>query len=163
MIGMIRFHLRGGLAEAVLGDDGCWSCATVPCLVRPLNILYSPNRDGRPAGRPHLEEAAHWLKGVIVCGDDSPIPGMARGSIAGVRVDPCDRRPSDLTLSSTTPSDRVTDRVAAEMCWVGLGMIRLWVETGGVADATAGRRGIRDVWALRGGRLARDGRLAGRG
>ena len=88
MIGMIRFDRRGGIAEAVLGDDGCWSCATVPCLVRPLDILYSPNRDGRPAGRRHLEEAAHWLKGVVVFGDDSPIPGMSGGSIAGVRADP---------------------------------------------------------------------------
>ena len=50
MIGMIRFDLRGGLAEAVLGYDGCWSCAAVTCLIRPLDILYSPSRDGRPAG-----------------------------------------------------------------------------------------------------------------
>ena len=72
MIGMIRFDRRGGIAEAVLGDDGCWGCAAVPCLVRPLDILYSPNRDEFPAGRRHLEEAAHWLKGVIVFGNDSP-------------------------------------------------------------------------------------------
>ena len=66
MIGMIRFDFPGGIAEAVLRNDGCWICPEVPCLVHPLDILYSPNWDGQPAGRRHLEEAACWLKGSVV-------------------------------------------------------------------------------------------------
>jgi hypothetical protein len=130
MIGMIRFDSRGRIAEAVLRNDGCWSCAAVPCLVHPLNILYSPNWDGLPAGRRHLEEAACWLKGAVVFEDSSPISGMAGGSVAGVRADPFDRRSRDVTLSSTTRLDRVTACAAAEMCRVAQGMILLWVETG---------------------------------
>jgi hypothetical protein len=146
MIGMIRFDFRGVIAEAVLGNDGCWSCAAVPCLVHPLDILHSPNWDGRPAGRRHLDEAACWLKGAVVFGDSGPISGMARGSVAGGRADPDDRRSRDLTLCSARRSDRLTDRAAAEICWVDPRMIRLWVETGawpiprrdGVAPSTFG-------------------------
>ena len=65
-------------------------------------------------------------------------------------------------LSSTERSERVTDRVAARMCRVVPGMIGLWVETGAWPMPSA-RRGSRDVRALGGGGLARDGRLAGRG
>jgi hypothetical protein len=43
---MIRFDFRGGIAEAVPGNDGCWNCAAVPSLVHLLDILYSPNWDG---------------------------------------------------------------------------------------------------------------------
>ena len=130
MIGMIRFSARGGVAEAVLGDDGCWSCAAVPCLVHPLEILYSPNWEGRPAGRRHLKEAAIWLKGTVVFGADSPIPGMARRSNPGLPVDLLDQRSRPPMALPTKQSDRVTDWAAARMCWVDLGMIRLWVQTG---------------------------------
>jgi hypothetical protein len=58
MIGLIRFSCRGESAEAILGDDGCWSCAAVPCLARPLDILYSPNWEGPVAGRRYVEKAA---------------------------------------------------------------------------------------------------------
>ena len=77
MIGLVRFDFRGGSAEASLGNDGCWNCAAVPCLARPLDILFSPNREGRPAGQQHLEEAARWLKGVVF-GADGPVPGVLR-------------------------------------------------------------------------------------
>lgn len=92
MIGMIRFGARGGVAEAILGDDGCWSYAAVLCLVRPLEILYSPHWEGRPAGRRHLKEAAIRLKGMVAFGADRPIPGMARRSNPGLPVDLLDRR-----------------------------------------------------------------------
>lgn len=32
MIGMVRFVFGAGIAEAILGDDGRWSCPAVPCL-----------------------------------------------------------------------------------------------------------------------------------
>jgi hypothetical protein len=130
MIGMIRFDYRGGIAEAVLGIDGRWSCDAVPCLVHPLDILHSPRWDGQPPERRHLEEAACWLKGAVVFGDIGPIPAMAPAPVAGVQADPFDRRSRDLTLRSTKRSARVTDRAAAAMCCVGLRMIHLWVETG---------------------------------
>ena len=143
MIGMIRFGARGGVAEAILGDDGCWSCAAVPCLVHPLEILYSPNWEGRPAGRRHLKEAATWLKGTVVFGADSPILG-ARRSNPGLPVDLLDRRSRPPMALPTKQSDRVTDRIAARMCWVNLGMIHLWVQTApgrcrGEAESRPGR------------------------
>jgi hypothetical protein len=131
MIGMIRFDFRGGMAEAVLGKDGCWSCAAVPCVVHPLDILYSPNWEGLSAGRRHLEEAALWLKGVVVFGADCPIPGTARRSDPGVRADLSDRPSRHPTVPATKRFDRVTARAAARMCRVSPGMIGLWVETGG--------------------------------
>ena len=67
MLGMIRFGFRGGFADAVLGNDGCWRCTAVPCLVRPLDTLYSPNFVGL-TGRRHLEAAARWLNGSVVFG-----------------------------------------------------------------------------------------------
>jgi hypothetical protein len=130
MIGMIRFGARGGVAEAILGDDGRWSCAAVRCLVRPLEILYSPNWEGRPAGRRHLEEAAIWLMGTVVFGADSPILGMAPRSNPGVPGHLLDRRSRPPMARRTKQSDRVTDRAAARRCRVDLGMIRLWVQTG---------------------------------
>ena len=80
MIGLIRFDFRRRIAEAVLGADGCWSCAAVPCLVHPLDILYSTNWAGLPAGPRYLEAAGRWLKGTLVSGDGCPIPGVARRS-----------------------------------------------------------------------------------
>lgn len=80
MIGMIQFGFQGGTATAVLMDDGCWRCTAVPCLVHPLDILYSdgPSREGRLAGQRHLREAARWLKGEVVfgagCSNRGPMP-----------------------------------------------------------------------------------------
>ena len=147
MIGIIRFDCRGGVAEAILGDDGCWSCGAVPCLAHPLDILYSPNWEGLPAGRRHLEEAARWLQGTLVLGADRPIPATARSPHPGVRADPFDRPCHHATILSTRQSDRLTYRAAAEMCHVSPAMIGLWVDTGawpmprrgGIASATFGR------------------------
>ncbi len=130
MIGLIRFDLRGASTEAILGDDGCWSCAAVPCLAHPLNIRYGPNREGVPAGRRHLEEAAHWLKGVVVFGADGPVPGVSPPSDPGASAGVFDRPCHHPTARVTSRSDRLTDGAAARICGVGLGMIGLWVETG---------------------------------
>ena len=145
MIGMIRFGARGGVAEAILGDDGCWSCAAVPCLVHPLEILYSPNWEGRPAGRRHLEEAAIWLKGTVLFGADSPIPGIARRSNPGLPVDLLDRRSRPPIAPPTKQSDRVTDWAAARMCWVRPGDDPPVGADGRLADAAARRRVTQDV------------------
>jgi hypothetical protein len=147
MIGVIRFDVRGEVADAILGDDGCWSCGAVPCLAHPLDILFSPNWEGLPAGRRHLQEAARWLKGTIVLGADRPIPATARSPHPGVRADPYDRPFHPPTILSTRQSDRLTYRAAAEMCTVSPAMIGLWVETGawpmprrgGIGSATFGR------------------------
>lgn len=69
MIGRLRFPYRESTAEAVLLDDGRWECPEVPSLVRVLDALYSPRRDGTSAAsqRPsrHLDAAARWLKGTV--------------------------------------------------------------------------------------------------
>jgi hypothetical protein len=130
MIGLIRFGFRGGRAEAILGNDGCWSCVAVPCLARPLDILYSPNREGRPACRRHLEEAARWLQGVVFWEADGPVPGVPGPSDPGVSTRVLDRRCHHPRAHVTSRSDRLTARAAAGMCGVGPGMIGLWVETG---------------------------------
>ncbi len=144
MLGMIRFDFREGVAEAVLGDDGCWSCGAVPCLAHPLDILYSPNWERPAAGRRHLEEASRWLNGTVILGADRPIGGMARPSNPGALPDPFDRPCRQPTVLPARPPDRLTYRAAADMCCVGPVMIGLWVETGawpmprrgGVASAT---------------------------
>jgi len=69
MIGRLRFPYRQRTAEAVLSEDGRWHCPEVPALVRVLDTLYSPRRDGLDAegqfGRRHLDNAARWLKGTV--------------------------------------------------------------------------------------------------
>jgi len=130
VIGRIRFAFRGAIAEAVLEDSGCWSCTAVPCLVRPLEIQYGPNRDGRPTGQRHLEAAARWLRGTIVSGAACAILDAARPlprDVPAISPDPQTRR---TTVLAVELSDRVTGRVAAKMCGVGVSMIRLWVDTG---------------------------------
>ncbi len=96
MIGLIRFAFQGANAEAVLGDDGSWSCTAVPCLVRPLDILYGPSWEGIPAGGPvglrQLETAGRWLRGTIVCGYGRPILGTAQRSVRNVPVNLASRR-----------------------------------------------------------------------
>jgi hypothetical protein len=129
MIGMIRFNFRGAAAEAVLADDGCWTCCAVPCLVRPLEVLFSPRWEGGPAGRRHVEGAARWLKGGVVFGADGPIADMAQQSDRGVPAEVVDRPCRHATARPTKPFDRLTVRAAAKICRVGSGMIDLWVET----------------------------------
>jgi hypothetical protein len=130
MIGLIRFDLQGGSAEAILGDDGRWSRAVVPCLVRPLDIRYGPNWEGLPAGRRHLEEAAHWLNGVVAFGGDAPVPGVSPPSDPGASAGVFDRPCHHPTAHVKSRSDRLTDCAAARLCGVGTGMIGLWVKTG---------------------------------
>jgi len=69
MIGRLRFPYRQRTAEAVLHEDGRWQCAEVPSLVRVLDTLYSPRRDGGHAdgqrAHLHLHAAARWLKGTV--------------------------------------------------------------------------------------------------
>ena len=69
MIGRLRFPFRERTASAVLHEDGRWQCPEVPSLVRVLDTLYSPRRDGLPAdgqrARRHLHDAARWLKGTV--------------------------------------------------------------------------------------------------
>ncbi len=70
MIGRLRFPYRERTAEAVLLDDGRWECPEVPSLVRVLDALYSPGRDGScstgsPRTSRHLHAAARWLKGAV--------------------------------------------------------------------------------------------------
>jgi hypothetical protein len=65
MIGRLRFPYRQHTAEAVLLDDGRWECAEVPALVRVLDTLYSPRRDGSRRPNRHLHDAARWLKGTV--------------------------------------------------------------------------------------------------
>ena len=73
MIGRLRFPYRQRTAEAVLQEDGRWQCPEVPSLVRVLDTLYSPRRDGSSSdgqrARRHLHAAARWLKGTV---EDSP-------------------------------------------------------------------------------------------
>jgi hypothetical protein len=69
MIGRLRFPYRQHTAEAVLHEDGRWQCAEVPSLVRVLDTLYSPRRDGSHGdgqrARLHLHAAARWLKATV--------------------------------------------------------------------------------------------------
>ena len=130
MIGRIRFAFQGANAEAVLEHSGCWTCTAAPCLVRPLEIRYGPKWEGRPAGQRHLVEAARRLRGTIVFGAPCAILPAPRALPRDVRVispDGHTRRTPDL---AALRSDRVTERVAARMCGVGVGMVRLWVDTG---------------------------------
>ena len=150
MIGMILFAFRGGIAEAILEDDGCWSCTARPCLVRPLDLLYSPTRDrllaGGSAGRRCLEAAARWLKGTPVFGGGRPIPRAALPLARGLPGNVFDWRSRRPVVPATKRFDRVSERDAARMCGVGVPMIRMWVETaawpmpqhGGAATVTYG-------------------------
>jgi hypothetical protein len=130
MIGLVRFDFRGGSADAILGNDGCWSCAAVPCLARPLDVRYSLSRGGLPTGQRQLEEAAHWLKGVVAYVGDVPVLVVPRSSDLGASARLFDWSCHHPTAHVTSSFDRLTDRAAARMCGVGLGMIGLWVETG---------------------------------
>lgn len=70
MIGRLRFPYRQRTAEAVLLEDGRWQCPEVPSLVRVLDTLYSPRRDGGSGAvgsqaTRHLHDAARWLKATV--------------------------------------------------------------------------------------------------
>jgi hypothetical protein len=72
MIGKVVFWYKTNSVEAVMEDDGTWRCNAIPCLVRPLNCLYSPvidetGLDGRKA-MCCLESAAIWLHGEVRTG-----------------------------------------------------------------------------------------------
>ena len=64
MVGRLYFPYRRRTATAILNEDGRWHCAEVPSLVRVLDTLYSPRRDGKTSRR-HLDAAARWLKGTV--------------------------------------------------------------------------------------------------
>ncbi len=69
MVGRLRFPFRQRTATASLNEDGRWQCAEIPSLVRVLDALFSPRRDGIAAdGKPsrrHLQAAARWLKATV--------------------------------------------------------------------------------------------------
>jgi hypothetical protein len=70
MIGKVVFTYKSNVVEAVMNDEGRWHCAAIPCLVRPLNILYCPAWYGGPLElaecRRSVQFAAHWLHGEAV-------------------------------------------------------------------------------------------------
>lgn len=91
MIGKVLFLYHDAFVEAILADNGSWTCDAVPCLVRPLDVLYSPRRyrpgepdDGR-AGALCLAAAARWLNGIVLWAefepdhDHEPAPAAATG------------------------------------------------------------------------------------
>ncbi|WP_435011380.1 hypothetical protein P12x_002690 [Tundrisphaera lichenicola] len=70
MIGRLRFPYRHRTTEAVLHEEG-WECPEIPTLVRVLDTLYHPGRDGQ-GDRRHLDEAARWLKGTVEAETSTP-------------------------------------------------------------------------------------------
>ena len=77
MFGKVIFPYKSMRAEAVLDDDGRWSCEAVPCLDRVLNIRHSPvwyDQTLDPINaRRCLLSAGLWLNGRIVW----PVPEPA--------------------------------------------------------------------------------------
>jgi hypothetical protein len=69
MIGKVVFPYKTNVVEAVMNDDGSWRCDAIPCLVRPLNLLYGPRVFGESLGEDrtlrYLESAANWLHGEV--------------------------------------------------------------------------------------------------
>jgi len=69
MIGKVVFQYKSSTVEAVMDDDGTWRCDAIPCLVRPLNILYSAAWIRAPVdpcrSRQYLHSAALWLHGEV--------------------------------------------------------------------------------------------------
>ena len=130
MIGRIRFVFQGANAEAVLEDSGCWTCTAAPCLVRPLEIRYGPNWEGRAPGQRHLTGAARWLRGTIISGTSCAILPVTQPLRRDARAISPDRHARETSDAAALRGDRVTERVAARMCSVGVGMVRLWVDAG---------------------------------
>jgi len=69
MIGKVVFQYKSSAVEAVMDDDGSWRCDAIPCLVRPLNILYSAAWIRAPVDSSrslrYLQSAALWLHGEV--------------------------------------------------------------------------------------------------
>jgi hypothetical protein len=67
MIGKVVFQYKSNAVEAVMGEDGLWRCDAIPCLARPLNVLYSAAFYRAPVDRSRLlrdlRSAALWLRG----------------------------------------------------------------------------------------------------
>jgi len=70
MFGKVIFPYKSLRAEAVLDDEGRWSCSALPCLERVLNISHSPVWYGQPLdpinARRCLLSAGLWLKGRVM-------------------------------------------------------------------------------------------------
>jgi hypothetical protein len=90
MIGKVVFRYNSAIVEAVMDDDGAWSCDAIPCLIRPLNTLYTPLSRAATLDRSRckrcLESAARWLRGEARAGHadgesrcgDRPVHGHDR-------------------------------------------------------------------------------------
>jgi hypothetical protein len=69
MIGKVVFPYKSDVVDAVLGDDGSWRCDAIPCLARPLNLLYGPGVFDESLEKDRsmccLESAARWLHGEV--------------------------------------------------------------------------------------------------
>jgi hypothetical protein len=69
MIGKVVFPYKTSVVEAIMKHDGSWRCDAIPCLVRPLNLLYGPRVFGESLGEDrtmrYLESAASWLHGEV--------------------------------------------------------------------------------------------------
>jgi hypothetical protein len=72
MIGKVVFSYKASAIEAIMNDDGTWRCDAIPCLVRPLNLLFSPRMFGESLEKDRsmlcLESAASWLAGEVHTG-----------------------------------------------------------------------------------------------
>jgi hypothetical protein len=72
MIGKVIFSYKSMTVEALMEDDGTWRCDAIPCLVRPLNLLYSPTVFGESLEERRslhcLGSAARWLRGEVRAG-----------------------------------------------------------------------------------------------
>lgn len=65
---------QGEPIEAILRDDGTWSCSALPVIVRVLDALYAPEsaNTGEPGwGRVEMLRAAEWLKGRVVANPEA--------------------------------------------------------------------------------------------
>jgi hypothetical protein len=71
MIGKVVFPYKTTVVEAVMNDDGSWRCDGIPCLVRPLDLLYNHRVFGESPENDRsmrcLESAANWLSGEVCC------------------------------------------------------------------------------------------------
>jgi len=69
MIGKVIFQYKLNAVEAVMDEDGSWRCDAIPCLARPLNVLYSRAFHRLPLDRARLlddlHSAASWLHGEV--------------------------------------------------------------------------------------------------
>jgi hypothetical protein len=82
MIGKVVFSYKASTIEAIMNDDGTWRCDAIPCLVRPLNLLFSPRMFGESLEKDRsmrcLEAAARWLGGEVRAGRVEDLSGLQR-------------------------------------------------------------------------------------